>query len=551
VGLEAYEVGELLFEAPPSTFYRARNAVLGSEVMLRRLAIDPARSADVRATFFREMRLSAAIRHPGIQRPIDVFEQDGSLWSVHEVRSLEPTSDLVRERGPLPIATAARLGAQAADALAHVHAMGHVHGRITPRTIVLEERGNALLINLVKAADLAAGIWPLREVVLGLSPYTSPDEFHGARPSASGDLHALAATIFFWLTGRPPRGGNSPEEQLARAREGRPAQDLREACPDAPPVLAARIAAALAPDAASRHGSVAALGSLLSELHQRHAAETPAGFAPGSVVAPTGCQVGVEILGRHGAGAFGIVFKARLSGGDTTLAVKALKPEHRDDPQALERFLREARALQQVSDPHVVGIRGVGERGGIPFVVMDFVAGPDLATLLVREGPLPAARAARLGAGIARGLAAIHREGIVHRDLKPHNVLVAPQDHAVIADFGIARRDGATRLTQTGQLAGTPLYMAPELFLGEPAAAPADVYSLGTILFELLTGSVPFPAEDALTAITAIRERPTPRLPAPVPEPLADLVHRLLGKEPEARPTASEAAGALEGVAGG
>lgn len=550
MGREAYEGLELLFESPPSTFYRARNAVLGSEVMLRRLALDPARAQDARETFFREMRLSAVLRHPHIQRPLDVFEADGALWSVHEIRTLEPTSELVARSGPLPLADAARWGAQIADALVHLHAHGSVHGRVTPRLVAIDERGDAMLINLVKAADLAAGIWPLRPVVLGLSPFSPPEEFAGARPTPASDVYGLAATLLFWLSGRPVRGGDSPEEALERARAGAPIVEPCDVCREAPEALGARIRAALSDDP-QRRGSMAGLASLLLEVHQRYAAEVPSGFGTGVRLFPADLPGGLELVSRHGAGAFGVVFRARPLEGSGLLAVKVLKPEHRDDPKALERFLREARAIQQVRDPHVVAIRGVGEHGGLPFAVMGFVDGPDLAVLLRREGHLAPARVARLGTGIARGLQAIHAQGIVHRDLKPHNVLVGAGDHPVIADFGIARHDTASRLTLTGELAGTPLYMAPELFAGEPATPAADLYSLGTILYELLTGTVPFPAQDALTAITAIRDHPAPDLPADLPRGLRQVVDRLLAKDPRVRPAAAgEVATALAGLLG-
>jgi serine/threonine protein kinase len=183
----------------------------------------------------------------------------------------------------------------------------------------------------------------------------------------------------------------------------------------------------------------------------------------------------------------------------------------------------------------------VGEVRGTPFAAMEFVQGPDLGTLLLREGALLPERAARIAAGVARGLAAIHADGVVHRDLKPHNVLVADGDRAVIADFGVARTHAATRLTMTGHLIGTVAYMAPEQFDGEPATAAVDLYALGAILHEMLTGATLYPAADPLLTIQAIRERPMPPLPPEVPPRLARLVARLLEKDPSKRPTGADA----------
>jgi serine/threonine protein kinase len=441
----------------------------------------------------------------------------------------------VRDGTTLSVPEAARIGSQVSDALAHMHARGFVHGKVAPRWITVDDRGDCQIVNLVKSADLAAGIWPLRAPVVGLSPFSAPEEFAGQRPTRETDLYGLAATIVFWLTSRFPRGGTTDEEALERARAAAPIVDVRTMRPDVPFVLADALDAALEADPRKRHGSAASLGTLLIETHRRLAAEIPSGFETGVHLLPTGSLESVQLLGRHGSGAYGVVFRARSRSGGSAYAVKALKPEHRHDEEARERFLREARAIQHIDHPNVVRIRGVGEEGGTPYAVMDFVPGPDLGTILIREGTLPPARAARLGAGIARGLEAIHREGIVHRDLKPHNILVAPGDRPVIADFGVARSAQSARLTMTGSFVGTPAYMAPEQFEDVPATPAVDLYALGAILHELLAGQPPFSAKDTISTIRAIREQPAPRLPADMPDLLAQIVHRLLEKDPAQR----------------
>lgn len=532
--IQNYEIGEVVFAAGPSTFFRAVNAVLSHPVIVRRLTIDPERAADVRETFFRESRHGAALGHPHVWKPLDVMEAEGYLWSVHEHRLAHASDVLVRERGPFPLAAAARLGVQMADALAHMHARGSVHGKVAPRFVTVDEDGNGQLINLVKSADLAAGVWPLRPVVLGLSPFSAPEEFQGERPGPAADVYGLAGTVLFWLTGRWPRGGSDESDALDRARGGRPVDTsgLRQ---DLPASLAAALRAALEPDPLRRPGSVAALGSLLVELERRHAADVPAGFEPGARLVGGAGLGEVRLVERHGAGAFGIVFRGRPAAGGPDVAVKALKPEHRDDREALERFLREARALEGIRHENVVRILSVGEHRGTPYVVMEFIGGPDLATLLLREGVFEPGRAARVTAGVARGLEAIHRDGILHRDLKPHNVLLAPGERAVIADFGVARTSKATRLTMTGQLVGSPAYMAPESFDERPPTAAVDLYALGAMLYELLTGQPPFHGGDTLTTLRRIREEPHVPLPARIPAPLRAIVDRLLAKEPGQR----------------
>jgi serine/threonine-protein kinase len=549
VQVQNYDVVEELFSAGPSTFFRARNRILGSPVRLRRLAIDPARPDDARDTFYREMRLCAELWHPRIQRPTDVLEADGYLWSVHPYDETRPTADLVKDRGTLSMVDVARMGAQTADALAHMHSKEVLHAKVSPLTVHVDQNGDVQVVNLVKAADLAAGKWPLRPAVLGISPFTAPEEFRGERPNTDTDLYGLAATVVYWLTGRFPRGGDTAEEAMERAAAGAPAVSVRELRADVPAALADVLDAALEADPGRRYGSPAAIGSLLSELQRRLAAEVPPGFESGTRLEMDGEAQHVEIVGRHGAGAFGVVLKARSLSTGTLLAVKTLKHEHRDDHEALERFLREARALQEIEHPNVVRIVGVGETRGTPFAVMEFVSGPDLATVLMRDGALPTERAARLGAGIARGLEAVHRHGIIHRDLKPHNILVAASDRPVIADFGVARAAGNSRLTGTGHLVGTLAYMAPEQFDETPSSPSVDLYALGAILHEMLTGDALFPTKDAVSTIRAIREQPPSPLPADVPGELAAVTLRLLAKDPAQRyAKAGQVAEALEAI---
>jgi len=147
--MERYELGETVFASGPSTFFRATNRILGNEVLIRRLTIDPARAEDQKTTFFREQRHVASLRHPHIQKTLDVFDEDGALWSVHPFMPIRSTAQIVADRGPMDVADAARLASQVADALSYLHERGFLHGRVAPGFVLVAERGDALITNWV------------------------------------------------------------------------------------------------------------------------------------------------------------------------------------------------------------------------------------------------------------------------------------------------------------------------------------------------------------------------------------------------------------------
>ncbi|MFE9022108.1 serine/threonine-protein kinase [Streptomyces sp. NPDC007808] len=251
-----------------------------------------------------------------------------------------------------------------------------------------------------------------------------------------------------------------------------------------------------------------------------------------------------ESIGRGGMGEVWRAYDETLA---RQVAVKLLLPQD-SDPTATSRFRLEAQTAARIDHPNVVGVRDFGEFENRLFLVMELVDGDSLARVLARSGSLPAERVARIAAQAAAGLAAAHREGIVHRDIKPGNLLLDADGTLKIGDFGIARfmDDPGAALTATGQIVGTSLYLAPERALGKQAGPASDVYALGCVLYQLLTGRPPFQADSAV----AILHQHLDAVPVPprelgvpgLPPAFENYLLGLLAKEPEHRPAAQQAA---------
>ncbi|GAA4493301.1 serine/threonine-protein kinase [Actinoallomurus oryzae] len=244
-----------------------------------------------------------------------------------------------------------------------------------------------------------------------------------------------------------------------------------------------------------------------------------------------------RLVERIAAGGQGEVWRAEDLGLGRPAAVKLLRGEYADNAEFRERFRREAQHAAGLSHPGIAQVfdYSEGDGGEAPYLVMEYVAGESLSAAIAREAPMSVARVLDIVAAVASALASAHAAGLVHRDVKPGNVLLGGDGSIKITDFGIARAMDASSLTRTGTLMGTPLYLAPEQAIGRPATAASDLYALGIIAFELLTGRPPY--EGPPTAVVlAHRDTPLPPLPSSVPPGLAGLVQALTAKDPAARP---------------
>jgi serine/threonine-protein kinase len=250
-----------------------------------------------------------------------------------------------------------------------------------------------------------------------------------------------------------------------------------------------------------------------------------------------------KIIRKLGSGGMANVYLAEDQELGRRVAIKILNERHANDDQFVERFRREAKNAAGLSHPNIVSIYDRGEAEGTYYIAMEYLDGRSLKELIVARGPAPVHVAIDYARKILDALRFAHRNGIVHRDIKPHNVIVDAEGRVKVTDFGIARA-GASQMTEVGSIIGTAQYLSPEQAKGAPVDQTSDLYSVGIVLYELLTGKVPFtgdsPVEIAMKHISAIPEPPSSLRPD-VPEDLDLIVLRALGKTPEERyPSAEE-----------
>jgi len=254
-----------------------------------------------------------------------------------------------------------------------------------------------------------------------------------------------------------------------------------------------------------------------------------------------------------GVGGMGKVYKAHDKELDRTVALKILRADVVEHPLARQRFKQELQLASRITHPNILRIHDLGECRGLKFISMQYVEGGDLFQTLQREGPLPLSRAVPIMVQLCEALKAAHSANVVHRDLKPQNILVGAGDRVFVSDFGLAKsvESSLTGVTRTGAILGTPRYMSPEQVQGKPVDHRTDIYSLGLIFYEILTGALPFSGDSTYTLMYQ-RVHEMPRRPEQlnpqIPPYLSAIVLRCLERDPTLRyQSAPEILADLEG----
>ncbi len=246
-----------------------------------------------------------------------------------------------------------------------------------------------------------------------------------------------------------------------------------------------------------------------------------------------------DVVRPLGGGGMGDVYLARDQILDRDVALKVLRSQYAGDSEFAERFKREALNAAALSHPNIVQVYDRGETAdGAAYIAMEYVPGGTLKERITHEGPLESSVAASIGAQVAEALSAAHARGVIHRDIKPQNILLTARGEAKVGDFGIARAASAVTISQTGSVMGTASYMSPEQALGEPATPKSDLYSLGVVLYEAITGELPYTADNPIAvSMKHVNEplQPPKEVNPQIPESMNALVVKLLSKNPRDR----------------
>ncbi|HKV09793.1 MAG TPA: protein kinase [Thermoanaerobaculia bacterium] len=562
-----YKVLERLGGGGSGVVYKARDTKLERFVALKFLSsFRHANEADKRR-FLREARAASVLDHPNLCTIYEIDEtEEGRLFIAMAFCEGETLKARI-ERGPLPVAMAVGLAAQIAAGLEAAHEKGIVHRDVKPANVIVMpgERVKIVDFGIAQLADetrlTRAG------TAVGTAAYMSPEQLRGDPIDARTDVWSLGVLLYEALTGRMPFPGENDQERI-RGILNAPAEPLGALRPGVPPELERIVARALAKSPADRYPGMKEMREDLAGVQGFSLASSMslAGLEPTIIAIPapptgtrvqddTGQSLTGRVLGHYrileliGGGGMGIVYKAEDLRLARVVALKFLPPELTRDPEAKARFLQEARAASALDHPNICTVHEVGETDeGRLYLSMPCYDGETLRRRIER-GPLSIDEATDVAQQIAKGLAKAHRGGIVHRDIKPANLVITSDGVVKILDFGLAKLAGAVAITRTGSSVGTPAYMSPEQARGEDVDHRTDLWSLGVVLYEMVTGKRPFRGEHEQAVLYSIlNEKPKTltEIRTDVPVELEKIVDGLLAKNPADRyPTVD---GALAGL---
>jgi serine/threonine protein kinase len=406
-----------------------------------------------------------------------------------------------------------------ADALDYIHSRGIAHGDVKPNNIMVSRAGIPVLTDLDLAAVYQSDVFA--DSVVGTTPYISPEGWRRVRDERS-DLWALGIMLHQMLVGHLPFETTVwPEiEKIVTSRVPLDLSRLRES---APQPVAQIVERCLRKEPSQRYRSAAEirrdLESVLAYLESEQSEQVAVPLCAGSTILLNVEYKEPGVAGQYreyrieqelGQGEFSVVYRATDVIGDRPVALKILREERAREEKIRLRFQREAGLLARLDHPNIVRVHNFGRYATDLFIVMEVLEGPTIRDALESGFRFGIEQAVAIVTHVLAGLQEIHAQGAVHRDVKPGNIKLETE-RAVVMDLGLAHISGGAELTVSGQIFGTPRYMAPEQARGEPVTPQSDLYATGVLLYELLTGTIPHQADNTPSLIFNIAlEEPKP-----------------------------------------
>jgi serine/threonine protein kinase/Tol biopolymer transport system component len=587
-----YEIVELLCRQETGDLYKARDLRDGRDGQVVALEVFPPQPAQATERLREEAGIAAGLDHPHISPALAVGQTpDGGVFVARFLEDGETLRSRI-ERGALAPEHAVGLASQIAAALGRAHEKGVVHRDLRPANVLLTGDGQVRVSGFGVSWLLPTnGSCPA-----SVAAYRSPEQLRGTAADARTDIWSLGVLLYQMVTGRHPFRGVDHTGLVAAILEREP-EPMATINPGLPAELDEIVGQALSKDPEGRPARIddflvslrGILASGLTEVDStvvqvpglrparpagEEETEAEAGSHPSlpsrssrpasaprrretaEVDLSAGASIAqYRILGLLGGGSMGTVFRAEDTRLRRTVALKFLSTEIGGDPLAKARFFQEAQAASALDHPNICTIHEVGEtEDGHLYLAMASYDGQTVRARIAR-GPLPVAEALDIARQTALGLAKAHRSGIVHRDIKPANLVVTVDGVVKILDFGVAKLRGAGAVNVAGSFLGTPAYMSPEQARGEEVDPRADVWSLGVVLYEMLSGARPFKGGDDLATVlrSLLEDHPEPlsRLRPEVTPEIERIVARMLSRSTDERyPSAAEVVADLNALQG-
>jgi len=546
-----YEILAKLGEGGMGAVYKARDRELDRSVAIKMLRPELANQSDIVMRFKNELILARQITHRNVVRIFDISVGGGTKFITMEFVEGEDLQHRIADAGALPLDEALTIFRQALAGLGAAHQEGVVHRDLKPQNIMVDPRGRVFLMDFGIASSAETSGMTRTGALMGTPYYMSPEQARGESADARSDLFSMGVMFFTMLTGVLPYRAASAMDSLIK-RTCIKAERVRSINPAIPEYIDAIVAKCLEMRPERRYQTAAEILADLEAKDSPPAVEagstggdlTLFEHSPGTLFGPR-----YRIDSLLGKGGMGTVYKAWDTELDRPVALKLMHPARAGDRTSFDKLKQEILLASGISHRNILRIHDLGDVDGIKFISMAYIDGTDLAEIIADDGRLPVERAVPFAMQLCEALQSAHDEGVLHRDLKPQNILVNKENQVFISDFGLATRPA---VAGTQEIQGTPQYMAPEQVEGKALDSRSDLYALGLILYEMVTGARPFGSDTIMqTMIQRVSQPPrNPKLLNPeLPDDLTAVILKCLEKDPARRyQQASELLAALKGL---